>query len=850
MPSKSKAQARFMAAAAHNPAFAKKAGISTKAAKEWNHSDKEAGTLKSNSDKPEHVNEEMIDEASGVGILKVPPTLLKLVQRQVGSILLTMAIMKQKELINQGNEEEAVKLNTFLKKFQSKYNSSVLSAMDLQKYVNSISTLKLDSETLFNELPDSLQKRPGVKDAMNNLIIRLLLSNQITDVYGSSQDNNYNGLNVQTIKIPSYKQDIKNAQVSDIINVMLRVQGTVEHELQHAIQGVVLKKINSNDAQVEHKPDYHNQGDAYYASGVEFGTQVKDLSNYAKNWLNNNPDEITNNKTTDIGNAIKYALGTYKGTIIQALRNYKHNDRANKAMKLIYREVSNFYTNEFAENSDTTSEFDTTEQDVFKDNDGYSRMLQHPVAGETIMGDLWLSISQYFGENPTAYGTYEDLSEIRFKRPYGEISIEPSSNGGVHLYVRVYDDRDKSWNIELDELHAKDMIKNIGYFSTIDTTQKLKVKLHDDMAPKADIAKADYDVYDVESTENIFNNDPNKSVNSEYDEYEGTVYIKFSGARQKLYVQENGKKYYIGYGDERGGLCKTTDFRKIMELLISFYYETNTTERMINKVLRNITRNGEDITPSEVKSDIEYIKHLSTEKSETMAESNMRGLMDIVQNAELIHDIEDADEETLINTGFLDEDSDDQEYDLQGKPVDPGQRSADVKSGTSTERLAEAPLQYDSFMGMDPQVYIDKEAQVNAPENMEPVKNHGDWSTYRGHDGYMAYDNDTGEAIATVKGHDDEGWFNVDVTASSRSVKGIVYQMFMDIIKIEGTPILSGRLQSNDAINFWKRLIQTHKVYVVANGEVIQQATPEKFHKYWSNIEGSPQSQFQFLLVK
>jgi hypothetical protein len=39
MPSKSKKQKRFMAAAAHNPAFAKKAGISQKVAKEFNDAD-------------------------------------------------------------------------------------------------------------------------------------------------------------------------------------------------------------------------------------------------------------------------------------------------------------------------------------------------------------------------------------------------------------------------------------------------------------------------------------------------------------------------------------------------------------------------------------------------------------------------------------------------------------------------------------------------------------------------------------------------------------------------------------------------------------------------------------------
>jgi hypothetical protein len=40
MPSKSKAQRNFMAAAAHNPAFAKKVGIPTSVAKEFNQADK------------------------------------------------------------------------------------------------------------------------------------------------------------------------------------------------------------------------------------------------------------------------------------------------------------------------------------------------------------------------------------------------------------------------------------------------------------------------------------------------------------------------------------------------------------------------------------------------------------------------------------------------------------------------------------------------------------------------------------------------------------------------------------------------------------------------------------------
>jgi len=46
MPSKTKKQAKFMAAAAHDKAFAKKAGISQGVAKEFNQADKGTSRLK------------------------------------------------------------------------------------------------------------------------------------------------------------------------------------------------------------------------------------------------------------------------------------------------------------------------------------------------------------------------------------------------------------------------------------------------------------------------------------------------------------------------------------------------------------------------------------------------------------------------------------------------------------------------------------------------------------------------------------------------------------------------------------------------------------------------------------
>jgi hypothetical protein len=52
MPSKSQKQARLMAAAAHDPAFAKKVGVPMKVAKEFNKADKGGKLLKKAMKKP------------------------------------------------------------------------------------------------------------------------------------------------------------------------------------------------------------------------------------------------------------------------------------------------------------------------------------------------------------------------------------------------------------------------------------------------------------------------------------------------------------------------------------------------------------------------------------------------------------------------------------------------------------------------------------------------------------------------------------------------------------------------------------------------------------------------------
>jgi hypothetical protein len=51
MPSKTRAQARLFAAAAHDPKFAKRVGVPVKVAKEYNKADAGTGILKSRNKK-------------------------------------------------------------------------------------------------------------------------------------------------------------------------------------------------------------------------------------------------------------------------------------------------------------------------------------------------------------------------------------------------------------------------------------------------------------------------------------------------------------------------------------------------------------------------------------------------------------------------------------------------------------------------------------------------------------------------------------------------------------------------------------------------------------------------------
>lgn len=167
--------------------------------------------------------------------------------------------------------------------------------------------------------------------------------------------------------------------------------------------------------------------------------------------------------------------------------------------------------------------------------------------------------------------------------------------------------------------------------------------------------------------------------------------------------------------------------------------------------------------------------------------------------------------------------------------------------------LREMPERFDATGG-DRQYADDYIKRIAVPADNIVVAEHGEYSTVRNTKGsvYMALAKD-GSKLGVVEGTPGKNnILKVDMTASmsKSTVKGVMYQMFMDILK-DGKYILSDTLHSPGAEAFWTKLIQDPKrfVYVVFDRKPQMRATPDKLHKYWGE-EGSISSKIQFLLMK
>lgn len=258
----------------------------------------------------------------------------------------------------------------------------------------------------------------------------------------------------------------------------------------------------------------------------------------------------------------------------------------------------------------------------------------------------------------------------------------------------------------------------------------------------------------------------------------------------------------------------------------------------------------------------------SSDKPEKVKESTMRGWMDTIEDAEIANDIDDADVQTdisLRSPSMYEEAEPDPEFgstqwDAQhatpNEPVVPTQPEPQSPEQPS-EPLQEMPQRYDSFKKQNRDDFVDK-AEAQAKKNgLTPFAEHEAFDVFRTADksALIAYDKSgkqigmisgiiTNRAVVGVK-----NVFQVHSTATKSGTKGVMYQMFMDLLD-NGYSVLSDSIHSPDAIKFWTRLMGNHNVYVVGDGEVLAKAKPEKAHKYWDDDEDSDSAELRLLLVK
>ncbi len=195
----------------------------------------------------------------------------------------------------------------------------------------------------------------------------------------------------------------------------------------------------------------------------------------------------------------------------------------------------------------------------------------------------------------------------------------------------------------------------------------------------------------------------------------------------------------------------------------------------------------------------------------------------IVQNAELEKDIEDAQDQTLISTG--------------------------------REKINEMPMVNDIYNGDRQDADDTLQYQTNGLDSSKliPVADHGNFKSYKNPRGdcYFAYDQN-GKCIGLLRGSKTSNIIQIDntVTDSQSGVKGVMYSLFMDCIA-DGNKIISDTVQSPSAKSFWQRLVKSgHLVYFVVYGEVKGKVTPENMDSLWTEDVGNDASDIRLLLVK
>lgn len=196
----------------------------------------------------------------------------------------------------------------------------------------------------------------------------------------------------------------------------------------------------------------------------------------------------------------------------------------------------------------------------------------------------------------------------------------------------------------------------------------------------------------------------------------------------------------------------------------------------------------------------------------------------IVQNAELEKDIDDAKDQTLISTG-------------------------------RNQILDEMPMVLDTFSSKDEADNTIRSVGTNTNSSqLVKVKEHPGFSVFKSPDGnnYYAY-NDNGKLVGYVEGTIfGKNILKIELSIKdSSSTEAKVISSILSDITASGIKVLTGLIQSPSAKSFWERMIMSgnHKIYVVIAGEVKEQAKPERMKYYWHTDPDEPGSYVQFLML-
>lgn len=289
------------------------------------------------------MNYNQINEA----IIRVPQELTKEVNKYISSFLYfkIKQYLERMEMFKTDNtsteEFEKIKktgLET-MGKLQQKYGARNISPQTAMQISNKSIKLNLDSDKFFKEL-----NFKGITPKL----IELLKDQYDLELYIDTNSSSSSHGKQETEGRFNLRITVNTSRLNprDWLTSANNIMSTAYHEMQHTVQSMALKNINSNDKQVEMKPNYDTDEADYYTSGIEYTPQLGNLVDSVigileKDTLNNS---LESNKSTAIKNAINDVVENNESQRRFLIYLYTHDKAAyKKAMKEIYSKASPIY---------------------------------------------------------------------------------------------------------------------------------------------------------------------------------------------------------------------------------------------------------------------------------------------------------------------------------------------------------------------------------------------------------------------------------------------------------------------------------------------------------------------------